>query len=99
MEQSKSLGAIGSSGPHPFHPIGLGELKAIGQGTAGGDVFMIFQDLSPEGKLLHFVPIPKDEVTNCAFAGLDWRTLFITAGGTLWSIPTKAQGFVAFAQR
>ena len=42
--------------------------------------------LSPEGKLLDFVPIPVDEVTNCAFGGADLKTLFITAGGTLWSV-------------
>src|SRR5262249_53445555 len=33
--------------------------------------------LSPEGKLLEFVPIPVDEVTNCAFGGADLKTLFI----------------------
>ena len=42
--------------------------------------------LSYEGKLLDFVPIPRDEVTNCALGGDDLRTLYITAGGTLWSI-------------
>lgn len=42
--------------------------------------------LSPEGKLLKFYPIPVDEVTNCAFGGEGGRTLFITAGGTLWSV-------------
>ena len=45
--------------------------------------------LSPEGRLLDFVPIPVDEVTNCAFGGADGKTLFITAGGTLWSIRTR----------
>lgn len=48
--------------------------------------------LSPEGKLLAFVPIPRDEVTNCAFGGADGKTLFITAGGSLWSIATGAGG-------
>jgi len=42
--------------------------------------------LSREGKLLDFVSIPVDEVTNCAFGSPDLKTLFITAGGTLWSI-------------
>ena len=27
--------------------------------------------ISPEGKLLDFIPIPVDEVTNCAFGGPD----------------------------
>lgn len=52
--------------------------------------------LSPDGKLLDFVPIPKDEVTNCAFGGADLKTLFITAGGTLWSIPVDTPGRVTF---
>jgi gluconolactonase len=54
--------------------------------TAGIYVF------SREGKLLEFVPIPRDEVTNCGFGGDDLRTLFITAGGSLWSIRTTAPG-------
>jgi gluconolactonase len=45
--------------------------------------------LTPAGKLVDFVRIPKDEVTNCAFGGDDGKTLFITAGGTLWSIATR----------
>ena len=54
--------------------------------------------LSPEGKLLEFVAIPKDEVTNCAFGGPDWKTLFITAGGTLWTIPVKTPGWIPYGQ-
>lgn len=49
--------------------------------------------LSPNGKLLRFVPIPNDEVTNCAFGGAGLDTLFITAGGHLWSLQTGASGF------
>ncbi len=48
--------------------------------------------LSPEGALLTFVPIPTDEVTNCAFGGADRKSLFLTAGGTLWSIPVTTRG-------
>ena len=44
------------------------------------------------GKLLKFVHIPRDEVTNCAFGGKDLRTLYITAGGTLWTIRTAVRG-------
>ncbi len=43
--------------------------------------------LSYDGQLLDFVAIPKDEVTNCALGGPDLKTLFVTAGSTLWSIP------------
>jgi len=56
--------------------------------TAGIYVF------SPEGKLLEFVAIPRDECTNCAFGGEDLRTLFVTAGGTLWSIRAAVPGYV-----
>ena len=48
--------------------------------------------LSPAGELLEFVAIPNDEVTNCAFGGPDLKTLFVTAGGTLWSIPVRTPG-------
>ncbi len=54
--------------------------------TAGVYVF------SPEGELLQFVRIPRDETTNCAFGGDDGRTLFVTSGGSLWSLRTKTPG-------
>lgn len=47
---------------------------------------------SPEGKLLLFIPIPRDEVTNCAFGGDDLKSLYITGGGTLWSVRVKTPG-------
>jgi len=56
--------------------------------TAGVYVF------SDSGKLIDFVSIPVDEVTNCAFGGKDRRTLFVTAGGTLWSIRVKEAGVI-----
>jgi len=54
--------------------------------TAGIYVF------SPNGDLLHFVNISRDETTNCAFGDDDLKTLYITAGGTLWKIRTSAPG-------
>ena len=56
------------------------------QPTAGIYVF------SPEGRLQQFVRIPRDETTNCGFGGDDGRTLFVTSGGSLWSLRTKAAG-------
>ena len=67
--------AGGLNEPHP--PYETGVMK--------GGVYI----LTLAGKLVDFVPIPKDEVTNCAFGGSDGKTLFITAGGTLWSIATR----------
>ncbi|HEY7158077.1 MAG TPA: SMP-30/gluconolactonase/LRE family protein [Gemmataceae bacterium] len=52
--------------------------------------------LSPSGELLTFLPVPTDEVTNCAFGGDDLKTLYITGGGTLYSIRTTAPGHVVF---
>jgi gluconolactonase len=52
--------------------------------------------LSPEGRLLTFLPVPRDEVTNCAFGGDDLKTLYITAGGTLYSIRTSTPGRVVW---
>jgi len=54
--------------------------------TAGVYVF------APGGELLEFIPIPRDECTNCAFGGPDLKTLFVTAGGTLWSLRVREPG-------
>jgi gluconolactonase len=48
--------------------------------------------LSPDGALLDSIIIPKDEVTNCSFGDADLKTLYITAGGTLWSVRVKTPG-------
>lgn len=45
--------------------------------------------LSPSGRLLDFIPTAPDEACNCAFCGKDGKTLFITSGGHLWSVPLK----------
>jgi len=56
-----------------------------------GGIYVIDPD---SGKLLAFLAVPTDEVTNCAFGGSDLKTLYITGGGTLYSIRTTAPGFV-----
>jgi len=53
--------------------------------------------LSYEGKLLDFALVAKDEVTNCAFGGEDLKTLYITAGSTLWSVRLNTPGRVTFS--
>lgn len=45
------------------------------------------------GDLIQFTPIPRDETTNCAFGGSDGKTLFVTAGGTLWAIQATTTGY------
>ncbi|MBI3683464.1 MAG: SMP-30/gluconolactonase/LRE family protein [Acidobacteria bacterium] len=47
---------------------------------------------SPEGKQLRFLPIPEDTVTNCAFGGDDMRTLYVTAGKTLYRVRVDVPG-------
>lgn len=49
-----------------------------------------------EGKLLEFLAVPTDEVTNCAFGGKDLKTLYVTGGGTLYSIRVNDAGRVVF---
>ena len=48
--------------------------------------------ISPEGKLVKFIPIPEDTITNNAFGGPDMKTLFVTAGKTLYRIRTDIAG-------
>jgi gluconolactonase len=48
--------------------------------------------ISPQGKLLSFTPIPEDTITNCAFGGADRKTLYVTAGKTLFQIPYQIAG-------
>jgi gluconolactonase len=48
--------------------------------------------ISPQGKLLRHIPIPEDTVTNCAFGGEDLRTLYVTAGKTLFRFRTEIPG-------
>ena len=65
---------------HPNLPNETDDLK--------GGVYVF----SPEGNRVAFAPVPRDEVTNCTFGGADLKTLYITAGGTLWSIRTTTAG-------
>ena len=48
--------------------------------------------ISPEGKLIKFIPIPEDFITNNAFGGPDMKTLYVTAGKTLYKLRTDVAG-------
>jgi gluconolactonase len=48
--------------------------------------------ISPAGKLLKFIPVPEDLITNNAFGGPDMKTLYITAGKTLYTVRTDIAG-------
>jgi gluconolactonase len=45
----------------------------------------------PLGRLIDFLPVPTDEVTNCAFGREDRKTLYITAAA-LYSIARRRRG-------
>jgi gluconolactonase len=63
---------------------------AAGQGkTAGVYVF------SPEGNKLEFLPTPETP-TNCVFGGKDRKMLYVTAGKSLYRVPTTSEGFAVF---
>ncbi len=51
--------------------------------------------LSPEGRLIDVIPTAPDEACNCAFGGPDGKTLFITSGNHLWSVPVTTSGWQA----
>ena len=50
--------------------------------------------VSPNGEVLGRIPVPEDVLTNVTFGGEDLRTLYVTAGKTLFSIRVSTPGFV-----
>ncbi|HZT80983.1 MAG TPA: SMP-30/gluconolactonase/LRE family protein [Gemmataceae bacterium] len=63
---------------------------AAGSGKAGG-VYVF----SPEGKQLAFLPVPETP-TNCCFGGKDRKTLYVTAGKSLYRVRLNAEGFAVY---
>ena len=55
--------------------------------TAGVHVF------TPEGKKVGFVPTPEDP-SNCCFGGKDRKMLYVTAGKSIYRVPTNLTGFI-----
>ena len=52
--------------------------------------------ISPDGKLLGRIPLPEDLITNVAFGGADRKTLYVTAGKTLYRFPVNVSGHAAY---
>jgi gluconolactonase len=50
--------------------------------------------IAPSGKLLGRIPVVEDVLTNVTFGGDDLRTLYVTAGKTLFSVRVAVPGFV-----
>ena len=42
------------------------------------------------------IKVPEDMVTNCCFGDADLKTLYITAGKTLWKVRMKVAGRLVF---
>jgi gluconolactonase len=58
--------------------------------TGPGGVWVI----GPDGRELGLIPFP-EVARNLAFGGEDLRTMFVTAGGSLYSVEAKVQGISA----
>lgn len=52
--------------------------------------------VTPAGKLLGHIPVPEDLVTNLAFGGPGKRTLYVTAGKSLFRIQTNISGWSVY---
>lgn len=68
---------------------GMNQLRGTSETLANkAGVYVI----SPQGKLLKFIPIPEDFITNNAFGGPEMKTLYVTAGKTLYKVRTDIAG-------
>jgi len=89
-----TLGLLTSSGGNIYRRRLDGAVTIYRKG-AGSNGLMF----TPEGRLLERIPIPRDECTNCTFGGVDSKTLFVTAGGSLWSVRVRVPGQAAGTAR
>ncbi len=64
-------------------------------GAAGDDRTGGVYVFDPSGKQLAFIPTPETP-TNCVFGGKDRKTLYITAGKSLYRIKVNRAGFAVF---
>ena len=51
---------------------------------------------APSGRVIETHPIPEDRPTNCTFGDSDLRTLYVTAGGSLYRARTDRQGLLLY---
>lgn len=49
--------------------------------------------ISPIGTMRGRIPIPEDVLTNLTFAGPDFKTLYVTAGKTLFTFEVQVSGY------
>ena len=75
--------------------IAAGVLKSRGQHETD-DVPPGIYVITPQGELQGRIPIPEDVITNLAFGGDDGRTIYVTAGKTLFTTRVATPGQVAW---
>jgi gluconolactonase len=94
-------GSVGSK--RVLHDFGKGrgidgmaiDVKGNLYTTAGAGKAAGVYVFSPEGKQLAVIPTPEIP-SNCVFGGQDRKTLYITAGKSLYRIPLAVEGFAVF---
>jgi gluconolactonase len=64
-------------------------------GAAGKDKTGGVYVFNPEGKQLAFIPVP-EVPTNCVFGDKDRKTLYVTAGKSLYRIKVVNEGFAIY---
>jgi len=72
-----------------YASAGMGQLRGTSETL---DTKTGIYIISPQGKLLKFIPIPEDYITNNAFGGPDMKTLYVTAGKTLYKFRVDIAG-------
>jgi len=72
-----------------YASAGMGQLRGTSETLATKTGIYV---ISPRGALLKFIPIPEDYITNNAFGGPDMKTLYVTAGKTLYKLRTDIAG-------
>lgn len=50
----------------------------------------------PTGQLVGRIPIPEDVITNLAFGGPDRKTLYVTAGKSIFKVPIAVSGYALY---
>jgi gluconolactonase len=72
-----------------YASAGMGQLRGTSETL---DTKTGIHVIAPDGKLVKFIPIAEDYITNNAFGGPDMRTLYVTAGKTLYRLRTEIPG-------
>lgn len=68
---------------------GMNQLRDTSETLDNPSAVYVF---SPAGALVRRIPVPQDTLTNVAFGGPDMKTLYVTAGNTLFKVGTTIAG-------